>query len=63
MIGKVLGAVAGAKVAERSKNLGAVEGSLLGLAASVVVRRLSIPSMLAIAAGAYVAKRRSERQR
>jgi hypothetical protein len=63
MIDKVLGAIAGAKVAEHSRDLGAVEGSLLGLAASVVVRRLSVPSMLAIAAGAYLAKLHSEKRR
>jgi hypothetical protein len=63
MIDKIFGAIAGAKVAENSKDLGCVQGSLLGLAASVVVRRLSVPSMLAIAAGAYLAKLHGERRR
>jgi hypothetical protein len=63
MIDKVLGAIVGAKVAEQSKDLGAVQGSLLGIAASAVVRRLSAPSILAIAAGAYLAKLHGERRR
>jgi hypothetical protein len=63
MIDKVLGAIAGAKVAESSKDLGAVQGSLLGLAASVAVRKLTLPSMLAIAAGANLAKLHTDNHR
>ena len=61
MIGKAFGAIAGAKVARRSGQLGSTRGALLGLATSLIVRKLSIPAMLAIAAGGYMAKVTSDR--
>lgn len=62
MIGKILGAVVGAKVAESSGKIGSSGGAVVGLAASILVRRMSLPSLLALAAGGYAARRLSTRR-
>jgi hypothetical protein len=53
MIGKILGAVIGAKFAERSENVGGVDGALLGAGAVAVLRRMSVPALIAVAVGGY----------
>lgn len=62
MIGKILGAVAGSKVAKRSRNLGDTKGALVGAAAVPLVKRMSIPALLAIGAGGYAYKKWSARR-
>ena len=58
MIGKIIGAYAGSKLAKGSQ--GGIEGpggAMLGLAAATIARRMSWPALLAITAGGYVMKR------
>ena len=62
MIGKILGAMAGAKAAEHSRNVGGTGGALLGAAAVPLVKRMSIPALLAIGAGGYAYKKWSDRR-
>lgn len=62
MIGKIIGAVAGAKAAKHSREVGGTRGALLGAAAVPLVRRMSIPAMLAIGAGGYAYKKWSDRR-
>ena len=62
MIGKIIGAFAGAKMAEKTSNIGGVGGALLGAASVAVVRRLSLPALIALGAGGYVYKKYSERK-
>ena len=62
MIGKLIGAVLGAKAADHMRGVSGTSGAILGAAAPVVLRRLSLPAMLAIAAGGYAYKRYTDKR-
>lgn len=62
MIGKIIGAGLGAKAAEHTKSIGGPVGAAIGAAAPFVLRRMSIPAMLAIAAGGYAYKKYSDKK-
>ena len=62
MFGKILGAGLGAKAAEHTRGIGGPMGAVIGAAAPVLLRRLSIPAMVAIAAGGYAYKKYSEKK-
>ena len=57
MLKKVIGAAIGAKIAKNSPAVGGAAGAALGAAVPWVLGRLSLPGMIALAAGGYVAKR------
>ena len=61
MIGKIIGAFVGDKLAKQTSGVGGATGAALGVVATSLIARLSFPSMLAILAGGYAAKRLSER--
>ena len=60
MIGKIIGAGIGAKAAQHTKGIGGPFGAAIGAAAPFILRRMSIPAMLAIAAGGYAYKKFTE---
>lgn len=60
MIGKIIGAVAGAKAAEHTWGIKGPGGALLGMGAVAVARRLGPLGLLAAVAGGYWLKRRNE---
>ena len=62
MIGKIIGAALGKKAADHMRGVSGTTGALLGAAAPVLLRRLSLPAMLAIAAGGYAYKRYNDKQ-
>jgi hypothetical protein len=62
MIGKILGAVLGAQAAEHTSKVGGAGGAVLGVVAASVLRRMSIPAMLALGAGGYAYKKWSEKR-
>ena len=62
MIGKVIGGILGAKAAEQTSSIGGAGGALLGAATVAVVRRLSLPALIALGAGGYAYKKYSERK-
>ena len=59
MIGKIIGAYAGDKLAKKVDGfgIGGAGGAALGVVAASVLRRMSLPAMLALGAGGYVAKK------
>jgi len=62
MLGKIIGAVAGAKAASRTRGVNEPGGALMGVAAVAMARRFGIPGMIAAAAGGYALKRYNERR-
>jgi hypothetical protein len=66
MIGRIIGAMAGAKAAEHSRNIGGATGALLGAVAVPLVprliRRLGPIGWIAAAAGGYALKRMNDKQ-
>ena len=63
MLGKIIGAVAGAKAAHRTRGVDEPGGALMGVAAVTLARRFGIPGMIAAALGGYALKRHNEKSR
>ena len=57
MFGKIIGAVAGSKIAEHTRGIGGPGGAALGIGAATIAKRLSIPALIALSAGGYFAKK------
>ena len=57
MIGKVLGAFLGGKVAQHVRGIEGPTGAALGVLAPALIRRLSWPAMIALGVGGYLAKK------
>ncbi|WP_199799688.1 hypothetical protein [Pseudoblastomonas halimionae] len=62
MIGKIIGAFVGGKAAQQSRGIDGPAGALIGVAAASALRRLSIPAMIALGAGGYLAKKYFDKQ-
>ena len=61
MIGKILGAVAGKKMARHFGRVSGPGGALMGAGAVAVARRLGPLGLLAATAGSYALKRKFKR--
>lgn len=61
MIGKIITAVIGNQVAKNTRGIGGPAGAAIGFIAPAILRRISIPAMLAVAAGGYAAKKLGEK--
>lgn len=57
MLGKIIGAVAGKRIAQQVGGISGTGGALLGAAAPAVLRRLGPAGMIAAAVGGYALKR------
>ena len=57
MIGKIIGAALGGKLAKETRGMDGTTGVVLGAIAPMVLRRLSLPGMIALGVGGYVAKK------
>lgn len=57
MIGRVLGAYMGDKLARNISGIAGPTGAAIGVLAPTLLRRLSLPGMIALGAGGYIAKR------
>jgi uncharacterized membrane protein YebE (DUF533 family) len=62
MIGKLIGAVAGAKATEHVRGVGGAGGALLGVAAPMVLRRLGPLGLVAAVVGGYAYKRYQDKK-
>lgn len=61
MIGKLIGAAIGGQVAKNARGISGPAGAAIGFIAPALLRRVSLPAMLALAAGSYAAKRFAEK--
>ena len=57
MIGKIIGAYVGGQAAKKTSAIGGPAGAALGVIAPMVLRRISLPAMAAMAAGGYIMKK------
>ncbi|UYH55103.1 hypothetical protein N6L26_00590 [Qipengyuania sp. SS22] len=57
MIGKVIGAFVGDRLAKQTGGIGGASGAALGVVATSVLRRMSLPAMVALGVGGYVVKK------
>ncbi len=57
MIGKLIGGYVGGKAAQKSSAFGGPAGVVLGVIAPMVLRRISLPAMAAMAVGGYMMKK------
>ncbi|MBV7265413.1 hypothetical protein [Erythrobacter ani] len=57
MLGKIIGAAVGGKVAQQTKSIGGPTGAMIGAAVPFVLSRMSIPAMIALGVGGYAAKK------
>ncbi len=57
MIGKMIGAFVGDKLAKQTKGMDGATGAVLGLVATAALRRMSLPVMVVLGVGGYVAKK------
>ena len=63
MIGKLIGAMVGAKAADRIRGVIEPGGALMGAAAVALARRFGLMGLVATAAGGYALNRYNERRR
>lgn len=61
MIGKVIGALAGAQASRYTRSLDGPGGALLGALAVPVLRRMKWTSLAALAAGGYLVSKLNEK--
>ncbi len=61
MIGKIIGALAGAQAAQSMRGVNGPVGAILGATSVAMVRRMSLPALVAVAAGGYMWKRMQEK--
>lgn len=62
MIGKVLGAFLGGKVAQHTRGIGGPTGAALGVLAPAILRRMSWPVMVALGVGGYLVKKAMDKE-
>lgn len=63
MIGKLIGAWAGAKAADRIRGVNEPAGALMGAVAVALARRFGLMGLVATAAGGYALNRFNEKRR
>lgn len=61
MIGKLIGAFAGAQASKYTRSLGGTGGAVLGALAVPVISRMRLPALLALGAGGYMAKKLADK--
>ncbi|QGN55039.1 hypothetical protein [Novosphingobium sp. Gsoil 351] len=63
MLGKLMGAYAGARAAKETRGVDQPGGAVMGMAAVAIARRFGLPGMIAAAVGGYALKRYNDRRR
>ncbi len=61
MLGKIIGAIAGAQASKYSRSLGGTGGAVIGALAVPLLRRMSWPAIALLAAGGYVVSKLNDK--
>lgn len=62
MFGKIIGAVVGGNIAKKTQGVDGTTGALIGATVPFVIRRMSIPTMIAVGVGGYFVKRHLDKR-
>ncbi len=62
MLGKILGAILGKKAAAHTSAIGGTGGALLGAAGATMLKRASVPTLVAVTVGGFAFKKWKERR-
>lgn len=62
MIGKMIGAIVGGNIAEKTRGVSGPTGALIGAAIPAVLARMSLPAMVAMGVGGYFVKKHLDRK-
>ena len=57
MLNKIIGGIAGSQIAKSVSGIGGPTGTILGVGAMTLAKRLSLPALVAVSAGGYFAKK------
>ncbi|WP_271079162.1 hypothetical protein [Aurantiacibacter sp. MUD61] len=63
MIGKIIGAVVGARAAQNVRSIEGPGGAVLGALAVPIISRLRLPTLLALGAGGYFIKKMADKEK
>lgn len=62
MLGKMIGAIVGGNIAEKTRGVSGPTGAILGAAIPAVIARMSIPGMIAMGVGGYFVKKHLDKK-
>lgn len=62
MLGKMIGAIVGGNIAEKTRGVSGPTGAILGAAVPAVIARMSIPTMIAFGVGGYFVKKHLDKK-
>ena len=62
MLGKMIGAIVGGNIAEKTRGVSGPTGAILGAAVPAVIARMSIPGMIAMGVGGYFVKKHLDKK-
>ena len=62
MLGKMIGAIVGGNIAEKTRGVSGPTGALIGAAVPAVIARMSIPTMLAMGVGGFFLKKHLDKK-
>lgn len=63
MLDKIIGAKLGSTIAKKVTGTNSTTGAMIGAAVPFVISRVSLPAMIVIGAGGYVAKRMYDKRK
>lgn len=62
MLGKMIGAIVGGNIAEKTRGVSGPTGAVLGAAVPALIARMSLPTMIAMGVGGYFVKKHLDKK-
>ena len=62
MIGKIVAAVIGKNIGKQTRGMSGAGGAVAGVVTAGLIRRMSLPALIALAAGGYAAKKHLDKK-